>query len=89
MNEAQPLTKAIRNLGKVLILKFLALIKSIVFHEQLFKPEVVILSDRGVELEYYKKMKFFNKHIIDKMTVYYNSIGKDFNEFVNRIRNLI
>jgi len=27
MNEAQPLTKAIRNLGKVLILKFLALIK--------------------------------------------------------------
>ena len=27
MNEAQPLTKAIRNLGKVLMLKYLALSK--------------------------------------------------------------
>jgi hypothetical protein len=76
--------------ASVLSSKFLALIKSIVFHEQLFKPEVVILSDRGVELEYYKKMKFYNKHIIDKMTVYYNSIGKDFNEYpVNPIECIL
>lgn len=60
--------------------KYLALIQSIIFHEQIFQPEVIILSDRGVSLDYYKKMKKYNKHIIDKMTTYYNKTGKDFND---------
>jgi hypothetical protein len=60
--------------------KYLSLIQSIIFHEQVFQPEVIILSDRGITREYYKKMKHFNKHIIDKLTVYYNKVGKDFND---------
>ena len=60
--------------------KYLALIQSIIFHEQVFQPEVIILSDRGIERKYYKTMKHFNKHIIDKLTVYYNKAGKDFND---------
>ena len=60
--------------------KYLSLIQSIIFHDQIFQPEVIILSDRGIDREYYKKIKHFNKHIINKMTVYYNKTGKDFNE---------
>jgi hypothetical protein len=60
--------------------KYLSLIHSIIFHEQIFQPEVIILSDRGIERKYYKKIKHFNKHIIDKMTVYYNKTGNDFND---------
>jgi len=66
--------------ASVLSSKYLSLIHSIIFHEQIFQPEVVILSDRGIPLEYYKKMKFFNKHIIRKLVVYYNKAGKDFND---------
>lgn len=60
--------------------KYLSLIHSIIFHEQIFQPEVIILSDRGISEEYYRKMKHFNKHIIDKLTIYYNKAGKDFND---------
>lgn len=60
--------------------KYLSLIQSIIFHEQVFQPEVIILSDRGIKEDYYKKMKHFNKHIINKLTVYYNKAGKDFND---------
>ena len=60
--------------------KYLSLIHSIIFNEQIFQPEVIILSDRGVGRDYYKKMKFFNKHIINKLTVYYNKTAKDFND---------
>jgi len=60
--------------------KYLSLIHSIIFHEQVFQPEVIILSDRGIERKYYQTMKHFNKHIIDKLTVYYNKAGKDFND---------
>ena len=59
--------------------KYISLIQSIVFHEQLFKPEVIILSDQGIGLDYYKKIKKYNSHIIDKFVVYYNKGGKDFN----------
>lgn len=59
--------------------KYISLIHSIIFHEQIFKPEVIILSDQGISLDYYKKMKKYNSHIIDNLTVYYNKGGKDFN----------
>jgi hypothetical protein len=60
--------------------KFIALIQSIIFHEQIFRPDVVILSDRGINKDYYSKMKYFNKHIINSISVYYNKTGKDFND---------
>ncbi len=60
--------------------KFHSLIKSIVFDEQLFRPDVRILSDQGVDLDFYKKIKKYNKHIINSLTVYYNKAGKDFGD---------
>lgn len=60
--------------------KYDSLMKSIVFHEQIFKPNVVILSDNGIDLDYYKKLKKYNNHIIDKLEVFYNKNGKDFND---------
>lgn len=60
--------------------KFIALIQSIVFHEQIFRPDIIILSDRGIDKDYYSKMKHFNKHIINSLSVYYNKTGKDFND---------
>ena len=60
--------------------KYISLIHSIIFHEQVFQPEVIILSDRGVGLDYYRKMRKYNPHIVDKLTVYYNKTGKDFND---------
>ena len=70
----------IRLYASVLSSKYAELIKSIVYHEQLFRPDVIILSDNGINEEYYKKIKFFNQHIINTLTVYYNKTGKDFNE---------
>lgn len=55
-----------------------SLCKSLVFHEQLFKLDVHILSDKGINLDYYKKIKRYNSHIIESLTVYYNKHGKDF-----------
>ena len=60
--------------------KYQSLIQSIVYHEQIFKPDIIILSDKGIDLDYYKRIKKFNKHIINTMTVYYNKTGKDFND---------
>jgi hypothetical protein len=60
--------------------KFLALIQSIIFYEQIFRPDIIILSDRGVDKNYYTKMKYFNKHIINSINIYYNKMGKDFND---------
>lgn len=60
--------------------KFHTLIKSIVFYESIFRPNVYILSDRGIYLDEYKKMAYFNKHLINSLTIYYNKIGKDFND---------
>jgi hypothetical protein len=60
--------------------KYTSLIQSIIFYEQIFKPDVVILSDNGIEVDYYKKMKKYNSHIFNTLTVYYNKAGKDFND---------
>lgn len=60
--------------------KYTSLIHSIIFYEQIFKPDVVILSDNGIPLDYYKKIKKFNRHIFNTLTVYYNRAGKDFND---------
>ena len=57
-----------------------SLIKSLVFNEKIYKIDVSILSDRGVGLDYYRKIKKFNSHIINRMDVYYNRNAKDFGE---------
>jgi hypothetical protein len=74
------INKSTRLFASALSSKYDSLLKSIVFHEQIFKPNVIILSDNGVEMNYYKKMKKYNNHIIDTMSVYYNKTGKDFND---------
>jgi len=56
-----------------------SLLKSISFFEQIFRMNVVVLSDRDVDIDYYRKLKFFNGHLIDNLTIYYNRSGKDFN----------
>ena len=70
----------VRLYASVLSSKYLGLIQSIVYHEQLFRPDVIILSDSGIDRDYYKKLKFYNQHIINTLSIYYNKTGKDFNE---------
>jgi len=60
--------------------KYISLIHSVIFHEQVFQPDIIILSDRGIGRDHYKKMKKYNKHIVNRLTVYYNKTGKDFND---------
>lgn len=66
--------------ASVLSSKYASLIKSIVFHEQVFRFRVIVLSDKGVDVNYYKSLKRFNSHIIESLTVYYNREGKDFGD---------
>ena len=69
---------------------FPSLLKSLVFYEQLYRLNVVVLSHRDVDLDVYRKMKKFNSHIIDTLSVYYNSSGKDFATFpVDPVRAVI
>jgi len=58
-----------------------SLIKSIVFNEKTYRLNITVLSDRDVSLKYYKNLKFYNKHIINSLIIYYNKGGKDFNVF--------
>lgn len=73
------LKKDVKLYASALSSKYISLIQSIIFHEQIFKPEVIILSDQGIDLDYYRKLKKYNSHVIDKLVVYYNKGGKDFN----------
>jgi len=66
--------------SSVLSSKFSALIKSIAFHEDIYQMDISILSDRNVDLNYYKKIKKYNDYLINKFTIYYNKNGKDFND---------
>lgn len=66
-----------------------SLIKSIVFNEKIYKVDVSILSDRGISLDYYKKIKKFNSHIINNMNIYYNKIAKDFGEIPISVEKFI
>jgi len=74
------INQSTRLFASALSSKYDSLLKSIVFHEQVFKPNVVILSDNGVDMDYYKRMKKYNNHIIDTLSIYYNKTGKDFND---------
>ena len=66
---------------------FSSLLKSIVFNEQLFRLNVIVLSHKDVDIDVYKKMKKMDNHIIDSISVYYNNTGKDFASFpVNPVK---
>ncbi len=65
--------------ASVLSSKYKALVQSIVFNEEIYRPDVIILSDKGIDKSEYEKLKKFNKHIINSLKVYYNKNGKDFN----------
>lgn len=67
--------------ASVLSSNYSSLIKSIVFNENIYRLGISILSDRDVKIEYYKKLKKYNEHIINNLTIYYNKCGKDFNDF--------
>jgi len=69
----------VRLYASVLSSKYQGLIQSIVYHEQIFRPDVIILSDRGIDENYYRNLQHYNKHIINSLAVYYNKTGKDFN----------
>ena len=58
-----------------------SLIKSLVFHENIFKQNVVILSDQDVDINKYKNLKKYNGYLINSLVVYYNRSGKDFGTF--------
>lgn len=67
--------------ASVLSSNYKSLIKSIVYNENIYQLNISILSDRDVHIDYYKKLKKFNSHIIRSLMVYYNKGGKDFNDF--------
>lgn len=61
---------------------FLSLIKSISYYEQIFRQDIVILADNGVDKSYFDKLKTFNPHVINSIDVCYNKVGKDFNSSI-------
>lgn len=60
---------------------YVNLMKSLIFHEKVFTPTWIFLSDRGIHLNYFKKIKKNNPYLFVRgdSKVYYNKNGKDFN----------
>ena len=56
-----------------------SLVISLMKNEKVLMPDVYILSDRDVSLDYYKKMARNVGRYINTLTVVYNKTGKDFN----------
>lgn len=61
---------------------YVNLMKSLIFHEKVFTPTWVFLSDRGIHLNYFRKIKRNHPYLFIKgeSLVYYNKNGKDFND---------
>ena len=66
-----------------------SLIKSLAYYESAFRQNITILSDRGISLKYYRRIKQNTKHIIDSMTIYYNMDNKDFGETAKNIEKFV
>jgi hypothetical protein len=66
--------------ASVLSSKFSTLLKSIIYYEQVFKPDVIILSDRGIPIWQYKNLKKKYNYLMNTLKVYYNKSGKDFGD---------
>jgi hypothetical protein len=61
---------------------YVNLMKSLIFHEKIFTPTWIFLSDRGIHLNYFRKIKRHNPYLFieGESLVYYNKNGKDFND---------
>ena len=57
---------------------YASLMKSLAFYEGIYKCHLVILSDRGVSLNYYKKLKKYYSSLVSTIEIYFNKSGKDF-----------
>ena len=60
--------------------KYMSLLNSVIFHEQIFRPNIHIISDRGIELDFYRRIAYYSRATLESMTVYYNKLGDDFND---------
>jgi len=58
-----------------------SLLKSVCFDENLYKCDVVILSDDDKKPEWYRKFRLNNSHVIQNLDIWANSAGKDFGQF--------
>jgi len=67
--------------ASVLSSNYQSLIKSITFNENIYRLDISVLSDSNIPIDYYKKLKYYNDHIINSLTIFYNKGGKDFNDF--------
>lgn len=56
-------------------------LKSVCFDFQLFRPDVVILSDTDKDISKYTKFVQRNKHLLNSLDIYYNKNKGDFGEF--------
>ena len=66
--------------ASVLSSKYSTLLKSIIYHEQIFKPDIIILSDRGIPIWQYKYFKKKYNYLINSLKIFYNKTGKDFGD---------
>tara|TARA_Y100000310_G_scaffold342450_1_gene445768 strand:- start:3399 stop:4421 length:1023 start_codon:yes stop_codon:yes gene_type:complete len=78
VNDTLKLKNQVRLYASGQSFSYSALLKSICFDEHLFKPKVVILSDRDKHITSYDRFKKENKHIIKNLQIFYNRNGKDF-----------
>ena len=60
--------------------KYMSLLNSVIFNEQIFRPNIHIISDRGIELDFFKRIAYYSRATLESMTVYYNKLGDDFND---------
>jgi len=60
--------------------RFESLIKSIIFHDNLYNLNVVILSDGNIHINYYKKLKRKLKNYCNNIEIFYNIQGDDFGD---------
>jgi hypothetical protein len=60
-----------------------SLLKSVCFDEDIFKADVIILSDTDKPAKWYRKFLKDNGHIIKTCKIYMNRRGKDFGHYQN------
>ena len=72
--------KDVKFYASVLSSKYSALLKSVIYYEQVFKPDVIILSDRGIPMWQYKYLKKKFGYMMNSLKIFYNKSGKDFGD---------
>ena len=60
---------------------YASLLKSVLYDEGIFKVNVIILSDRDKEVQFYNKFFEDSNHVIKSLRIFYNRTGKDFGVF--------